>query len=91
MSKCGFWLLFSEQRPQKVSHVSRSDGSVALSWQKPATAAAEAVIGYLVEWLLVDRPYKELQWQRLSRDQLSINITGVYENSLTRLMSAKIT
>ncbi|XP_031430944.1 interleukin-12 receptor subunit beta-2 [Clupea harengus] len=66
-----------EQRPQKVSHVSRSDGSVALSWQKPATAAAEAVIGYLVEWLLVDRPYKELQWRRLSRDQLSINITGL--------------
>ncbi|KAL2089752.1 hypothetical protein ACEWY4_014440 [Coilia grayii] len=66
-----------ELPPQSLSQGARNDGSIALSWQKSATAAAEAVTGYLVEWLLAEGNYKELQWQRLDRDQLSIHITGL--------------
>ncbi|XP_041913611.1 interleukin-12 receptor subunit beta-2 isoform X1 [Alosa sapidissima] len=65
------------QLPQKVSHVSQSDGSIAISWQKPATAAVGAVTSYLVEWCPAGRLFKELKWQRLNREQLSIIITGL--------------
>lgn len=59
-----------------VSHVAQRDGSIAISWQKHHIAAAGAVTSYVVDWRLAGRSYKELQWQRLSRDQLSIKITG---------------
>ncbi|XP_062412756.1 interleukin-12 receptor subunit beta-2 isoform X2 [Sardina pilchardus] len=65
------------QLPQKVSHVAQSDGSIAISWLNPATAAAGAVTSYLVEWCLVGCLYEQLEWQRLNREQLSINITGL--------------
>ncbi|XP_035268508.1 interleukin-12 receptor subunit beta-2 isoform X2 [Anguilla anguilla] len=59
--------------PQNVLCMPNSNSSIAISWQKPATAGH--VSGYLVEWCPAKRGKQGLKWKRINPDQLSTVIT----------------
>ncbi|KAJ8376218.1 hypothetical protein SKAU_G00067980 [Synaphobranchus kaupii] len=59
--------------PQNVVCKPPSNSSIAISWQKPATAVP--VSGYVVEWYPARRWKQGLRWKRIHGDQLHTVIT----------------